>query len=210
LHCLPTFAPESLPTAINDSGHIVGFSDWTVLTTPDPFGPFLSGVHAFVWRNGTIADLGALGEGTYSRANALNNADGIVGVSNVGAVSTAFLYYRGLMINLGNLGHESTFNSAATDINDCWEIVGWSDVRLDADHSIAQRAFLISFGHMSNLTFLIDPKSPSSGRVRLTNAVAINRNGWIAANGYDVDTGKDHAYLLMPQVNARKACRHPR
>jgi hypothetical protein len=33
----------------------------------------------------------------------------------------------------------------------------------------------------------------------LTNAVAINCDGWIVANGFDSVTGDNHAYLLKPQ-----------
>jgi len=211
VHCGQcVFAPNSSADAINDRGHVAGYADWAVLTTPDPYGPFLSGMHAFLWRDGAMTDLGALGDGSFSSASALNNADEVVGVSSVGPVNTAFLYSRGQMRNLGNLGHRADLNSAANGINDWREIVGWSEVRLPPSGTVVQRAFLYSFGHMWNLNFLIDPRSDSGGRVKLTNAVAINCNGWIAANGYDVRSGEPHAYLLRPHGPQRRGChRHP-
>jgi probable HAF family extracellular repeat protein len=204
------FSPQSAAVAINDRGYVVGWADWAVLTTPDIYGPFVSGVHAFLWRNGAMTDLGALGDGTYSSANALNNADEIVGVTSVGSVNTAFRYARGQMRNLGNLGHQADLNSGANGIDDRGEIVGWSDVRLAADDAVVQRAFLYSFGHLWDLNSLIDRRNASGGRVKLTNAVAINCDGWIAANGYDVRTGEAHAYLLRRHGAERRECRHPR
>jgi len=203
------FAPNSFAGSINDRGHIVGYSDWAVATTPDPDGPILQGVHAFLWQNGEMADLGALGDGSYSSANGLNNADEVVGNTLVGSVNTAFLYAGGQMHNLGNLGHHADLDSSANGINDRREIVGWSAVRLAANGSVVQRAFLYSFGHMRDLNTLIDHRSALSGRVKLTNAMAINCNGWIAASGYDVRSGKAHVYLLRRHGGERRECRHP-
>jgi hypothetical protein len=43
--------------------------------------------------------------------------------------------------------------------------------------------------------------------VRLTEAVAINCKGWIAANGYDIRTpDTKRAYLLIPRGPASAGC----
>ena len=63
---------------------------------------------------------------------------------------------------------------------------------------------------MSNLTLLIGRHSPLRGKVVLTEAVAINCDGWIAANGYDVATRAVHAYLLTPREAHRRECSLPR
>jgi hypothetical protein len=44
----------------------------------------------------------------------------------------------------------------------------------------------------------LDVGSPLAVYVTLTEAVDINDNGWIVANGIDSRTGNTHAYLLKP------------
>jgi hypothetical protein len=83
-----------------------------------------------------------------------------------------------------------------------------SDARLTADNSIVQRAFVYSSGKMSNLTFQIEPQSPLFGKVRLTQATAINCKGWITANGFDATNLENHAYLLIPRGAQRHNCSH--
>jgi probable HAF family extracellular repeat protein len=190
---------QSGGTAINDGGHAVGWSYWGAQPPSEPGdGQEFSGIHAALWVDGQPTDLGALGDKTYSSANGVNKLDEVVGSSTVGPASHAFLYRNGKMRDLGTLANDAGLNSDADGINDDGEIVGWSDVRLLANR-VVQRAFVASGGRMSNLTSLIDPRSQLRGSVKLTEAVAINCNGWIAANGYDVATGAVHAYLLLPR-----------
>ena len=112
------------------------------------------------------------------------------------------------MVDLGNLANDPKLSSVADGINDRGEIVGWSQVRLTADNSIAQRAFVYSSGRMLNLTFQIERQSPLFGKVRLTEATAINCKGWIAANGFDASSLQNHAYLLIPRHAQRNNCSH--
>ena len=114
------------------------------------------------------------------------------------------------MVDLGDLANDPKLNSQADEINDRGEIVGWSEVRLTADHSIAQRAFVYSSGKMLSLTFQIEPKSPLFLKIRLTEATAINCKGWITADGFDAATLQDHAYLLIPRGSERDHCTHDR
>jgi probable HAF family extracellular repeat protein len=200
---------QSGGAAINDLGHAVGWSDWGAEPPSEPgFEQERTGIHAVMWVNGTPKDLGALGDNTYASATSVNNFDEVVGNSMVGGASHAFLYRKGKMRDLGNLPHEPLLNSDANDINDRGEIVGWSDVRLDADHSVTQRAFVMKNGKMQNLTFLLDPHVWA--KLRLTQATAVNCHGWIAADGYEAATGAKHAYLLIPSGPHRKECPRPR
>ena len=205
----PFCEAQSGGVAINDRGHAVGWSNWGAEPPFEPgAGQSVSGVHAVLWVNGSPKDLGALGDNTYASANAVNNFDEVVGASTVGGASHAFLYRKGKMSDLGNLPREPQLNSNAFDINDRGEVVGWSDVRLDADHSVTQRAFVMKNRRMENLTFLLDPDVWA--KIRLTEATAVNCHGWIAANGYEAATGAKHAYLLLPRGPHRKECPHGR
>jgi probable HAF family extracellular repeat protein len=198
---------QSGGNAINDQGHAVGWSNWGAEPPPSPgAGQISSGTHAVLWVNGTPTDLGALGDNTFASANGVNNFDAVVGNSTVGGAPHAFLYSKGKMTDLGNLAQDPLLSSDADAINDRGEIVGWSDVRLDADHSITQRAFLIRHGQMKNLTFLLHPQVWA--KIRLTEATAINCHGWIAADGFEAATGTKHAYLLLPRNIHRSQCPH--
>jgi len=110
------------------------------------------------------------------------------------------------MVDLGNLANDPKLTSSAFAINDRGEIVDTSQVRLTADNSVAQRAFVYSSGKMLSLTFQIEPQSPLFGKVKLTYATAINCKGWIAANGFDANSLQNHAYLLIPRHEQRKNC----
>jgi probable HAF family extracellular repeat protein len=103
---------------INDAGHIVG-----------TIGP-LENPKAGLFRRGEVISLGALG-GSYSVANAINNAGQIVGgASLAGDVDThAFVYQGSTMRDLGTLGGSYSF---ATAINNRGWIVGNSSMQNDA------------------------------------------------------------------------------
>jgi probable HAF family extracellular repeat protein len=202
------FDPSSHASAVNNQIHIVGMSD-VIVGNPDSPSAYVT-KHAFLWQNGAMADLGALPGGKYSTARGVNGKDASVGGSETAKGYHAFVHQQGQMVDLGNLANDPKLNSEASGINDRGEVVGWSEVRLAADNSITQRAFVYSWGRMWNLTFQVAPSSALAGKVRLTDAVAINCNGWIAANGYDVQTHANHAYLLMLEVPQRPECPRPK
>jgi len=203
------YDPGSSATAINVEGDVVGWSDALIFDADG--NPSAAATHAFRWHNGVLTDLGALPGSAYSVANGINDKGEVVGVSDIASgASHAFLYRRSRMVDLGDLANDPKLNSQADGINDSGDVVGWSEVRLTADHSIAQRAFVYSSGKMLNLTFQIERKSPLFGKVRLTEATAINCKGWIVADGFDATNLQDHAYLLIPRGSQGNGCAHLR
>src|SRR5206468_3969954 len=79
--------------------------------------------HAFLYRNGTMTDLGTLG-GWGSAARGINDDGAIVGESLTASGDThAFLYEDGTMTDLGTLGGRF---SNAYGINFKGEVVGES------------------------------------------------------------------------------------
>ncbi|WP_020653165.1 PEP-CTERM sorting domain-containing protein [Massilia niastensis] len=142
-----------------------------------------SGGHAFLYRDG-MRDLGApLG---YSIARAVNDAGQVVGLSGRSDIDGhAFLHADGQMHDLGTLG--GAF-SAAFDINNHGDIVGWTDV---AGHD-GRLAFLYSEGEMRTL----DSMLYGTSAVSFGMAFAINDVGQILASG--CGAGACASYLLTP------------
>jgi probable HAF family extracellular repeat protein len=179
-------------------------------------------IHAFLYRNGTRTDLGALPGSDYSAATGVNNKGDVVGYSWLGQagqcvpspytpeIQHAFLSANGKMTDLGNLANKPYCSSTAEAINDAGEIVGSSDAITTADNQQVERAFLVSGGQMYSLTFL-DWGDPAWGNVILTDAAAINCNGWIAATGYDIHTPNvTRVYLLVRKGPLRPECPAPK
>ena len=116
-----------LPAALNDVGQVVGM---TVGADHR--------LHAAVWSNGTVTDLGMLGcrdsvSICQSRARGINDLGQIVGDSNADDMFSpyhphAFLWSAGAMTPLPELGPEW---SSATDINDNGVIVGYGRASFD-------------------------------------------------------------------------------
>jgi len=66
-----------------------------------PIGPF----HAFLYSNGTMQDLGTIGDGYYadSHARGINDSGQIVGEYSGQNSSGAFIYENGAMVDLNTL-----------------------------------------------------------------------------------------------------------
>jgi probable HAF family extracellular repeat protein len=215
---LPDYA-TSTASGINGLSHIAGSS--TAGQGTDPNTAVLFGIHAFLYKSGKMTDLGALalsGNGSDdSEGFGINNLDQVVGISTTaiparnsqgqpcadcGVASHAFLWNNGKMSDLGNLAAIPGWNSKADGINDSGEIVGWSDSIVNG--SSTHRAFLYASGRMLNLQFYIFDRDPN---VRLTEAVGINCQGWIVANGFNVTTPDvSRVYLLIPRGQSQSQC----
>jgi probable HAF family extracellular repeat protein len=205
--------PHDTARAINDAGNIVGDSSITTATT--------SGDHAYLYivSSNTTTDLGVLGTNSpyneaHSAAYGLNNHNDVVGESDVAvpncancAASHAFLWQAGKLKDLGNLGNVPAWNSSANAINDSDEIVGTAAANVNGQPTA--RAFVYTGGTMYNLTFFVYNRDPD---VRLVDAVGINCNGWIVANGYNTaNPATNRVYLLIPKNNPLRAgCPQPR
>ncbi len=175
---LPGGSDGSFAQGINNSGQVVGYSTAT------------TGTRAFLYSNGVMTNLGDLPGGSdLSVAQGINNAGQVVGYSYATTGARAFLYSNGTMTNLGDLPGGSDV-SLAYGINNSGQVVGYSGA------TTGTRAFLYGNGVMTDINSLIDPTSPLALYVTLTEALAINDSGWIAANGTDSRTGATHAYLL--------------
>jgi probable HAF family extracellular repeat protein len=207
--------PSQTANAINNFSHVVG--DSTLSRFIGSSQDFIEGDHAYLYANGKLTDLGVLGNPNpagslgQSAAYGLNNHDEVVGESDIDLLSTnpdclgcvvshAFLWRRGKMTDLGNLGHVPHWTSIATAINDAGEIVGSADANV-ANKPIT-RAFVYLHGTLYNLTFRVHHRDLN---VRLVQAVDINCHGWIVANGYNIaDPTVNRVYLLVPEDAPRR------
>lgn len=107
---------EAFPTAINNHGWVVGYSDT------------VTGVMPTLWIGSRAYDLASLG-GTVGYAYDINDAGQIVGFSNnASGVMRAFSWYRGRITPLRNLGGSPTSFSVAWGINRSGVIGGTSAV----------------------------------------------------------------------------------
>ena len=122
--------PHCRPTALNASDQVVGSS--TYRSIPRGIAPlYLS--HAFLWQEGQMRDLGALGAGRNSEALGLNAKGDVVGWSNtqaddgpLGHRRAAFLCQGGTMLDLNRqLPPDSGWAlTEARAINDRGQVVG--------------------------------------------------------------------------------------
>lgn len=167
---------SSSASAINDADEVVGYS-----FTPVAGYSLISGiaaVHAFLYSNGKMSDLGTLG-GPTSAGAGINAIGQVVGNSftAAGSAQHGFLYTNGQMNDLGTLGG---INSIGLGINALGQTVGNSFV----PGNNAFHAFIYSKGKMSDLGTLAGPNS---------SANSINALGQVVGES-DAASGNEHAY----------------
>lgn len=178
----PAGGNPSQATGVNDSGWVSG---WSYVTTPTG-----SSVHAVLWREGGMTDLGTLpvepenaGFATSSAA-AVSDTGAVVGESDVaGGGRHAFFWKDGVMQDLGVL--EGGSFSSARDVNNRDEVVGIADTAGGAVHAVVWRN-----GVIEDLGLLGGAESV---------AEAINDDGLIV--GYtQLANGRFHAFLFEDGV----------
>ena len=106
------------------------------------------------------------------------------------------------MKDLKNLARIPNWDNKTNSINDVGKIVDWSDSIVNG--SSTHRAFLYTGGQMLNLQFYVFDRDPN---VRLTEAVAVNCQGWIVANGFNIKSPDvSRVYLLIRRGAPRPQC----
>jgi len=171
---------------------VVGGS--TVDDNPTP--PFLFPLFAFLWEDGVMTNLGALG-GIESFPEAINDRSQVVGEFTVldsegTGISHAFRWEDGLMQDIGTVAGDS--DSVAYAINHEGQIVGGSGSGfIEAPISVVH-AFLWEHGVLTDLNTLI----PANSDLQLIAAYGINARGQIAALAFEFSTGTVRALLLNP------------
>ena len=172
---------ESIPSAVNSRGEVVGmFTN----TTPDPNSMFGSGyqTRAFFWKDGMMQDLGTVGTGTDAWALLNNDRGEVVGFSYVSSVPINCGAFFGGTLALGSfiwdqengmrdLGGLGGLCTEAEALNNRGHVVGVSDFKGDATaHAFVWDGSIHDLGGSLGGTF--------------TNALALNDSGEVvgAAN----------------------------
>jgi len=176
---LPNFPgdPDGAANGINDWGQAIGWS-----------GNCFTPVHALLWQDGKVTNLGNLG-GSYAEAIVINNVGQVTGYSTLSGDQYyhAFFWTLGKMIDLGTLGDD--VSSAGYYLNDWGQVVGVS-----YDASGNSRAFIWQNGVMTDLNTIMPANSP----FYLLAGMAINDSGQIAFMALQTSTGAVHALLATP------------
>jgi probable HAF family extracellular repeat protein len=170
--------------AINDQGHIVGFTN-AQEGDKLPTGEIVVGIHPFLWKSGKMTDIQHSKPDQVSwSAYAVNNRGQVAGTATIQFGGThAVIWQNGKFTDLG--GEQAT----AFAINDSGQVAGearWPDGQ-------AQRAFLASPGRpMRDLGAL--------GTAVMSTALGINNKGEVVGWSLTSDPkvtneSKSHAFL---------------
>jgi probable HAF family extracellular repeat protein len=198
---------SSVSTWITPNGLIAGLSQ---TGGTDPLFSGLPMVHAVLWQNGGIADLGTLPSGGYeSEANAVNSRGQVVGAAlnavpdadsmalgtywfgiPYGYQTRAFLWEKGVMRDLGTLGTGT--DAQAILINEAGQVVGWSYV------SSNPSPFCVA-GFLTTDSFIWDRKDGMKDLGSLggtcTLATDLNNHGQFVGASNLTGDQKQHAFL---------------
>jgi probable HAF family extracellular repeat protein len=211
-------------TAINNRGEIVGGLD--ILT----FLGYRYGVEqAFLYRNGIVTPLGALGVSnssinllffTYSNATSINNAGQIVGVSTIGTtgVYNGFLWMNGKMHAIGSQSFRpNAINDngwiAGNDSSGAVLYINGLTIKLGAGEAVSLNNSGVVVGDFRDVKTgistggfiysgkMYDLNTLIDGGWKLTEVGQINDAGQIAATGTMPGSAVTYALLLAPSLN---------
>jgi probable HAF family extracellular repeat protein len=184
--------PDGVVFKINALGQAAGSTGTcTGLTN---IGTYLYGLHATIWQNGSVIDLGNLGgvaPGFGNFAYDINNWGSAVGASGTsdGSFHAFFWSPATRMQDLGTVQGDAA--SVALAINDLGDVTGLS---VPVNPNASPRAFLrLHGGTMVDLNSLI----PAGSTLYLFSACAINTRGEIVGIALDAQ-GNAHGYLATP------------
>jgi len=169
---------SNVATSVNNNGQVVG-----------DYAPDFYTQRAFLYLplNNSITDIGTLG-GPDTWADAINNSGDIVGMSMTSSSKQAFLYSKGVMIDLS--AYDTWNSSEAMAINDFGQVVGtFSPTPTSLNH-----AFLYLDHNTYDLNNLL-VTNPAGWT--LTSAAGINNVRQIVGTMEDA-AGRYHAFLLSP------------
>jgi probable HAF family extracellular repeat protein len=177
-------------TAINDQNQIVGISG----ICDQAVGRYTA-IHAVLWQNNTVINLGSLGVPAWNTPMAINQRGVVVGFANAPGGGSAgnfnahaFIWTSGGgMHDLGTLPGDST--SQALGINDEGLIVGES-----CNAAGACRAVMWRNGTIVDLNTLV---APGYGD-QLVFANDINDAGAITGQSFNATTSVSSAFLALP------------
>jgi probable HAF family extracellular repeat protein len=185
---------------ISSNGFIAGLSQNGEI---DPLIPGLPEVHAAIWRNGTITDLGTLREGGFeSIAAAVNSHGHAVGLAintisdpdsmvGIGFQTRAFLWQDEAMKDLGTLG--SGTDAQAILISEEGQVVGWSYI-----NSVPTNACLAGFAFVTG-SFIWDKENGMRDLGSLggtcTTASDLNNQGQIVGSSNLPGDLSEHGFL---------------
>jgi probable HAF family extracellular repeat protein len=183
-------------TALNESGHVVGYADLAEQYV----------THAFMYKDGAMQDLGTLG-GKISRAYAVNAHGDVAGFSTDAAYNTrSFLYTNGAMQELEMFGG---LDSWAQGINDNGIVVGYAfsgdDVRAYR-HADGLAFDLGSLGGSSSAAFAVN----NAGAIVGYSTLGSNQDAgflWEGGKMYDLNAliGRDLGWTIRAglDINSR-------
>ncbi len=177
----PSHYPSTYAYGVNDSGQVTGRA--TILENNTP-------LHAFLYSNGTMTDLGSLGGNTANSTGYAINASGqVAGTSDKGdGTLRAFLSSNGVLTGLGTLGGTSSYGYG---LNDSGQVVGGSYTATGAFHAFlyANNA-MVSLGTLGGSTSFANAIS-NSGQVTGASNVTGNKaqHAFLYANGAMTDLG---------------------